>query len=205
MNITSSNFFRSILRAQDAPQDRPSFALIGRSNVGKSSLINCLLGRKSLARTSGTPGKTQRIHYFLINEAWYLVDLPGYGWASVSQTKRAEWVRRIRRYLTRVPLKRLFLLLDGRHPQQPIDMQFLSWLVTTSIPYALVLTKADQCKKAALDRHVALLKALFEEADLPMPPLFITHSRGKAPRGIGGCQALRAYMGTLLHPDASKN
>src|SRR5690606_31610731 len=136
------------------PPDHPEFAFIGRSNVGKSSLINMLSGRKKLAKTSGTPGKTQTINHFMINDAWYLVDLPGYGYASVGREKRAGFGKIIESYvLRRENLYCLFILLDSRHAPQKNDLAFIEWAGTHRIPIALVFTKADKLGAGALKKN----------------------------------------------------
>lgn len=178
MHITTSSFVGSFTRPKDTPKDKPIFPFIGRSNVGKSSLINTLLNRKNLAKTSATPGKTQLINYFLINEAWYLVDLPGYGWAQIAQKKRVEWEKMTKAYLSQVPITTLFLLLDSRHPLLKIDLSFLQWIVKANLPYSLILTKADQCKKKEIYDHIRQLESTFYAKEWPLPPSFVTTSKG---------------------------
>lgn len=155
----------------------PEYAFIGRSNVGKSTLINMLTGKKGLAKTSQTPGKTQHINHFLINENWYLVDLPGYGFAKSSRSNRSEWGKFIRSYLLkRENLQCIFVLIDSRLDPQKNDLDFCSWLGENGIPFILVFTKADKQSKLKTDQNVdkfgkALLQ-YFEE----LPPQFITSS-----------------------------
>ena len=135
--------------------DRPEYAFIGRSNVGKSSLINMITGYDKLAKTSGTPGKTQLINHFLVNDQWYLVDLPGYGFAKVSQTQRKKWERMIEDYLRKRPtLVTVFILIDSRHSPQKIDLEFVNTLGKWEIPFCLVFTKADKENQRTVSRNV---------------------------------------------------
>lgn len=154
----------------------PEYAFIGRSNVGKSSLINMLTNRKNLAKTSGRPGKTQLINHFLINKNWHLVDLPGYGYARVSKTSKAKFQKFITDYFQhRRQLVCGFVLVDVRHEPQSIDREFMEWLGENGIPFAIIFTKADKLKPNALLRNVEayktkLLEGIWEE----MPPYFVT-------------------------------
>jgi GTP-binding protein len=135
--------------------DRPEYAFIGRSNVGKSSLINMITGYDKLAKTSGTPGKTQLINHFSVNEEWYLVDLPGYGFAKVSQTERKKWEKMIEDYLRkRSNLVTVFVLIDSRHSPQKIDLEFVNKLGKWEIPFCLVFTKADKENQRTVSRNV---------------------------------------------------
>lgn len=161
MKIKSAVFETSATDVQAAPR-RPlaEFALIGRSNVGKSSLVNLLTNRRDLARTSNTPGKTQLINFFVINDAWRLVDLPGYGYAKVERQQRLEFNQAVAKYLTqREALRRVFVLIDSRLPPQPIDLEFLRWLEGEQVPYSLVFTKVDKHSatqaQASVDRFMA--------------------------------------------------
>lgn len=161
----------------------PEYAFIGRSNVGKSSLINMLTERKSLAKTSGRPGKTQLINHFKINENWFLVDLPGYGYAKVSKKDKKTFQKYITNYfLQRQQLVCSFVLVDIRHEPQKIDMEFMEWLGENQIPFCIIFTKADKLKPKAIERNVEsylqeLLKGVWEEA----PQFFVT----SASKGIG--------------------
>ncbi|HAI77456.1 MAG TPA: YihA family ribosome biogenesis GTP-binding protein [Microscillaceae bacterium] len=163
----------------------PEYAFIGRSNVGKSSLINALIGQK-LAHTSQQPGKTKLISHFLVNKFWYLVDLPGYGWAKVSKTERAKWEKMIKNYLLkRENLYNVFLLIDTRHEPQAIDLNFMRWLAEAQVPFCLVFTKADKLTKTQaqkrLDVYFKKLKEDWEE----IPPHFVTSSvNGNGMEGI---------------------
>ncbi len=168
------------------PADLPEYAFIGRSNVGKSSLINALTGNRQLAKTSQTPGKTQLINHFLINDAWYLVDLPGYGFAKTSKTNRVAWEKFIRRYLSvRENLQCVFVLIDSRHEPQKIDLEFCRWLGENGIPFLLVFTKADKLSlgkaNANVERFHRALLQWFEET----PPHFLTSSANRT-----GCEEI---------------
>ena len=143
--------------AQCPPADKPEFAFIGRSNVGKSSLINMITDHQKLAKTSGTPGKTQLINHFLINKEWYLVDLPGYGFAKVSQTARNRWEQMIENYLRkRENLLNVFVLIDSRHGPQKIDLEFVNQLGKWEVPFCLVFTKADKESQKVVSQNIRL-------------------------------------------------
>jgi GTP-binding protein len=157
--------------------DRPEYAFIGRSNVGKSSLINMLVGQKNLAKVSEKPGKTQLINHFIIDEKWYLVDLPGYGYAKTSIKIKEKFQKLISRYiLNRENLYCLFVLIDIRHEAQKIDIEFITWLGENSIPFAIIFTKADKLGKVTASKNVAAysleLKKIYDE----LPTLFISSS-----------------------------
>lgn len=155
----------------------PEYAFIGRSNVGKSSLINMLAGKKNLAKTSGTPGKTRLINYFLVNKKWHLVDLPGYGFAKVSKEKRKEFEKMIRQYLTGRPsLMTVFILVDARIPPQKLDLDFINRTGASNIPLALVFTKTDKLSARQVSLHT---QAVFDELTKTweeMPRHFVTSS-----------------------------
>jgi len=178
MKISEAEFIGSYPKVDLCPKPvMPEYAFIGRSNVGKSSLINMLAGRKSLAKTSSTPGKTQLINYFLINKKWHLVDLPGYGFAKVSKDKRSEFEKMIRQYLTnRSSLMTVFILVDARIPPQKLDIDFINKTGKSNIPLALVFTKTDKlsARQIALNTQALLdeLSKTWEE----MPKYFITSS-----------------------------
>lgn len=163
--------------------DLPEYAFVGRSNVGKSSLINCLCQRKSLAKTSGTPGKTQLINHFLINNSWYLVDLPGYGYAKVSKQKRKGFTSMISNYLClRQNLMNVFVLVDSRLSPQRIDLEFMHFLGEEGIPFSIVLTKTDKAKKQAFAQNLlALQEALYQYWE-ELPPIFETSAVKKTGR-----------------------
>ena len=159
------------------PPDRPEYAFIGRSNVGKSSLINMLVGQNSLAKVSVRPGKTQLINHFIIDESWYLVDLPGYGYAKISISVKEKFQKLISRYiLDRENLYCLFVLIDIRHDPQKIDIEFITWLGENHIPFAIIFTKADKLGKVTAAKNVAAypneLKKFWEE----LPPVLISSS-----------------------------
>lgn len=175
---------------------KPEYAFIGRSNVGKSSLINMLTRNKGLAKTSVRPGKTQLINHFLINNEWYLVDLPGYGYARTSKTSRAAWQKMITEYLTgREPLVNTFVLIDSRIPPQKIDLEFISFLGRNGVPLAVVFTKVDKQNQSETAHNVnAFKQALLEEWE-ELPPMFLTSSvsgtgRDKVLGFIEQCNAL---------------
>ena len=181
MKITSAEFVISNSDVAKCPQQPfPEYAFIGRSNVGKSSLINMLTGRKSLAKTSGRPGKTQLINHFIINGNWYLVDLPGYGYARVSKSSKKKFQKFITNYFEqRKQLVSAFVLIDIRHKPQPIDLEFMQYLGEHGIPFSIIFTKADKLKPKAIERNVDdychdLLR-FWEE----LPPYFVTSSSKK--------------------------
>ena len=163
------------------PAGKAEFAFIGRSNVGKSSLLNMLTNRKNLAKTSNKPGKTQTINHFIINEKWFLVDLPGYGYASVSKEKRAGFGKIIENYiLQRENLHCLFILLDVRLEPQKIDLEFIQWAGEKEIPLCLVFTKADKLTKHQLNRNVSIYKTTLAKQWEELPAIIVTSSTSKA-------------------------
>ncbi len=181
MKIKQAEFVKSSQKASECPPPKKAeYAFIGRSNVGKSSLINMLTGRKSLAKTSGRPGKTQLINHFIINDAWFLVDLPGYGWAKVSKTEKQKWEKMIQNYfLTRENLCCTFLLIDSRVPPQKIDLEFLQWLGSKGMPVSLVFTKADKQSPNKTDSAVAAFKKEMKKDWDYLPDIFVTSSEKK--------------------------
>ena len=165
------------------PADKPELAFIGRSNVGKSSLINMLADNQKLAKTSGTPGKTQLINHFLINKQWYLVDLPGYGFAKVSQTSRRRWEQMIENYLRkRENLVNVFVLIDGRHKPQKIDLDFLHQLGKWEVPFTLVFTKADKETQKVVSVNVKAFLEKMRETWQFLPRHFVTSAVKKQGR-----------------------
>lgn len=156
MVIKSAEYLISNPDWENCPvADKPEYAFIGRSNVGKSSLINMLMNQQKLAKTSGTPGKTQLINHFLINKSWYIVDLPGYGFAKVSQSQRRNWEQMIENYLRkRTNLMNVFVLIDSRHTPQKLDLDFVNQLGKWEIPFQLVFTKADKTTQLETSRNV---------------------------------------------------
>ena len=185
MEITSAKFVISNTQLDKCPQDgKPEYAFIGRSNVGKSSLINMLTKNKKLAMTSSTPGKTLLINHFLINEQWYLVDLPGYGYAQRGKKQQEKITQIIENYiLEREQMTCLFVLIDCRHEPQKIDLEFMEWLGENSIPFAIVFTKADKLSSAKLKINVEKYKNSLYEQWEELPPIFITSSEKAMGRG----------------------
>lgn len=174
--MTNATFIKSSTHYKDSPETNlPEYAFIGRSNVGKSSLINILTGRKKLAMVSGTPGKTKLINHFLIDNSWYLVDLPGYGFAKVSKTEREKWDLMIREYiLHRENLVNVFVLVDGSIPPQTIDLDFIRWLGISGIPFAIVLTKTDKVSKNKVQSQLAVYKKELGKEWDELPQLFLS-------------------------------
>jgi len=178
MKIKSAEFLVSNQDVTKCPNNHiPEYAFIGRSNVGKSSLINMLTSRKSLAKTSGRPGKTQLINHFIINDNWYLVDLPGYGYARVSKSSKKTFQKFITEYFEiRTQLVSAFVLVDIRHKPQPIDLTFMEWLGENGVPFSIIFTKADKLKPKAIENHVEDYKIVMLETWEEMPQYFITSS-----------------------------
>jgi GTP-binding protein len=178
MKISSAVFSISSPDYRKCPSDgRPEYAFIGRSNVGKSSLINMLTGVKGLAKTSGRPGKTQLINHFLINSEWYLVDLPGYGYARTSKASREKWGTMMREYfLHREELTNVFVLIDSRIPPQRIDLEFINFLGENGIPLSLVFTKADKESQREVQANMKAMKKALSEMWEELPPIFLTSS-----------------------------
>lgn len=178
MVIKSAEFVISNSQVSKCPTTGlPEYAFIGRSNVGKSSLINMLTGKKGLAMTSQKPGKTQLINHFIINDAWYLVDLPGYGYARLSKDGREKLKKMIEDYtLERKELICLFVLVDSRHEPQKIDLEFIQWLGEEGVPFALVFTKADKLTKGRLASNLEAYKARLLKEWEELPPIFVTSS-----------------------------
>jgi GTP-binding protein len=184
MKIETAEFVTSSTDWQKCPlPENPEFAFIGRSNVGKSSLINLLVERKNLAKTSSTPGKTQTINHFVVNGKWNLADLPGYGYASVSRTARYHWGKMIEQYLVnRDNLFCTFILLDARLPPQKIDIEFITWMGVQQIPMAIILTKSDKLKQQELVRSKNAIETKLLEQWEELPPLFVTSAEKKTGR-----------------------
>lgn len=176
MMISEIEFVGSFEHEHQCPVTQlPEYAFIGRSNVGKSSLINAITRKKGLARISSTPGKTQTMNYFLINKEWYLVDLPGYGYAKISKTKRKKWRQMIERYLQhRENLYCVIQLIDSRHNLQENDLEFMNWMGESGIPFVIAFTKIDKIKISDRNKNIKkLLKQLSEYWD-PLPTHFVT-------------------------------
>ena len=182
--IKSAEFVISNSDVRKCPQDgKPEYAFIGRSNVGKSSLINMLTRRKKLAMTSATPGKTLLINHFIINDEWYLVDLPGYGYAKRSKTQNEKLQEIISDYvLGREQMTLLFVLIDSRHEPQKIDLEFIQWLGENGIPFAIIFTKADKLGKVQLAANLAAYKKRLLEEWEELPPVFVTSSENATGR-----------------------
>lgn len=178
MKIKSAEFVVSNSEVAKCPDSKlPEYAFIGRSNVGKSSLINMLTERKNLAKTSGRPGKTQLINHFLINNSWHLVDLPGYGYARVSKTAKKTFQKFITAYFEkREQMICAFVLIDSRHKPQPIDLEFMEWLGEHQVPFCIIFTKADKMKPKALERNINDYQAEMLQTWTEMPQYFITSS-----------------------------
>lgn len=194
MKIQSAEFLISNSRADQCPQtDKPEYAFIGRSNVGKSSLINMLTGRKALAMTSSTPGKTMLINHFVINDEWYLVDLPGYGYAQRGRREVDKLKKLIEYYvLDREQLTCLFVLIDSRLTPQKIDLEFIRFLGEHGVPFGIIFTKADKPKRGELKKNVDRFLATLQEEWEELPPYFITSS------GTGlGREAFLDYIDTV--------
>lgn len=178
MIIRSANFVVSNTDVDKCPKTNlPEYAFIGRSNVGKSSLINMLTNNNKLAKTSGKPGKTRLINHFLINEEWYLVDLPGYGFAKVSKSDRKKWEQFIRKYLKyRKNLYCVCLLVDSRHEPQNVDLEFMQWLGENQIPFVIVFTKTDKLKDSELEQVRQNYRATMLQTWEETPEMFVTSS-----------------------------
>ncbi len=183
MKINSAVYLQSVVDWRKCPNGNfPEFAFIGRSNVGKSSLINMLTQNKSLAKTSSKPGKTQTINHFIINNNWYLVDLPGYGYASISKTMREKWAKMIDEYLMRRPnLQLVFVLIDSRLEPQKIDIEFINGLGEKGVPFSIIFTKADKVSKTQLQRNVDAFRKKLLETWEELPPHFVS----SAENGLG--------------------
>lgn len=181
MKITSSKFIISKPHWKDCPTpDLPEYAFIGRSNVGKSSLINSICGNKGLAKTSSTPGKTQLINHFLINENWYLCDLPGYGYAKVSKKSREEWSKMIKGYiLNRENLMNTFVLVDSRIKPQQIDIEFMIFLGENGVAFSIIFTKADKLKQKELNSNIKNYEQELQKYWEELPQCFVTSSPKK--------------------------
>jgi len=176
MNITKAEFISSSPKVSMCPEDSiPEYAFIGRSNVGKSSLINMLVERKKLAKTSSTPGKTRLINHFKINDAWFLADLPGYGYAKVSKKERESFARMIEQYAKlRSNLVCFFVLVDARHKPQQLDLDFIEWLGDSNLPFVIVLTKVDKVSQKEKSANLKLLKEELSQAWEELPLIFET-------------------------------
>ena len=195
MKITKAEFAGSSTRVEQKPQRRlPEFAFIGRSNVGKSSLINLLTGNGKLAKTSQTPGKTQLVNHFLINDSWYLVDLPGYGYARLPDKDRARLRHIIWDYINRSEdLVMLLVLLDSRHPLQEVDLRFIAELGEKGIPFGIIYTKADKQGPEALQRQILQHQGRLLEEWEELPPMFVSSSVNGT-----GREEILTYLDSIL-------
>ena len=184
MEITKAEFVVSNPTVRTCPKDtKPEYAFIGRSNVGKSSLINMLCARKNLAKTSSTPGKTLLINHFIVNNEWYLVDLPGYGYAKQSKTTRQKLEQMISSYiLQREQLINVFVLIDIRHDPQVIDREFIDWLGQSNIPFSIIFTKADKLGPVKAKMNAEAYMSKLEDTWEILPPYFITSEEKKLGR-----------------------
>ena len=194
MKIKTAEFVisNSDYRICPAPK-MPEYAFIGRSNVGKSSLINALVNHRNLAKISGKPGKTQLINHFLINKEWYLVDLPGFGYAKIPKSLRAHFHDMISNYLTnRTNLMCLFVLVDSRHKPQAIDQEFMQWLAEKGIPFVIIFTKADKLGKVALNKQIEAYKSEMQKEWEELPKTFVTSAEKKM-----GTQEIADYIEKL--------
>lgn len=191
MEIKNPQFLKSSQKLSELPpEDKPEYAFVGRSNVGKSSLINSLCNRKQLAKTSGTPGKTQLINHFLIDDTWYIVDLPGYGYAQVSKKDRQVFQAMITDYvLERESLMCVLVLVDSRLKPQQIDLEFIEFLGVHEIPFVIVFTKTDKPKKTEFATNIELFKQAMMESWEELPQMFYT----SAVKGTGKEEIL-AYV-----------
>lgn len=209
MNILCASFVISNTKLSGCPQDnRPEYAFIGRSNVGKSSLINALTDTKELAKTSSKPGKTLLINHFIINQSWYLVDLPGYGYAQVGKKMREDIHKMVSNYvLKREQLACLFVLVDSRHKPQSIDLDFMEFLGENNVPFAIVFTKTDKVAQREWEKTLRQYKETLLTTWESLPPIFCTSAEKKR-----GCKELLQYIEEIndaissttsqsIHPD----
>lgn len=197
MLIKKVNFIKSTTNINDCPKPQyPEIALIGRSNVGKSSLINMICNHHKLAKVSETPGKTKTINHFLINENWYLVDLPGYGYAKASKTEKEKFQQMIETYLSqRKTLKCTMVLLDSRLPFQNNDKKFIEWLVKKQLPFAVILTKTDKLSATQLKKQLNYFETIFFDWFEEAPNIFLTSSQTKY-----GRKDLLDFFDYLINP-----
>ena len=200
MNVAHAEFVLSNTKVELCPKSKiPEYAFIGRSNVGKSSLINMLCNRKKLAKTSSRPGKTQLINHFLINKQWYLVDLPGYGYARVSKTQKKTFQKFVTNYfIKRKELIAAFLLIDLRHKPQTLDLEFMRWLGENYIPFSIVFTKADKLKEKEIKNNTSEYFKILEDEWEEMPKHFVTSSEKSL-----GKDELLSYINHINHSISS--
>jgi GTP-binding protein len=203
MLIKTAEFVISNSKVEKCPKDLlPEYAFIGRSNVGKSSLINMLTDRKNLAKTSGKPGKTQLINHFIINKKWFLVDLPGYGFAKVSKSAKQKFQQFINNYFEkRQQLVSAFVLIDIRHEPQKIDLEFIENLGISQIPFSIIFTKADKLKPSAINRHIEVYNNELLKTWEELPKYFVTSST----KSLGRDEVLQFIEETNLQINALRN
>ncbi|HMP28391.1 MAG TPA: ribosome biogenesis GTP-binding protein YihA/YsxC [Saprospiraceae bacterium] len=199
MEIRNAEYVASFVREDQCPKSTiPEFAFIGRSNVGKSSLINMLTNKKELAKVSKQPGKTQKLNYFIIDDTWHLVDLPGYGYAKVSKKQREEWGRMIKFYLrVRSQLTVAFVLLDARQTVQKIDIDFINWCGSSEVPIVIVYTKCDKVNEGQLNKNIESIRTAILEMWEEMPKEFFTSAQNNT-----GREELLNYIGSLIEKSA---
>ncbi len=195
MEVYKTTFVKSSSHLDQCPESGfPEVAFIGRSNVGKSSLVNMLTNNKKLAKVSGRPGKTQLINHFLLDDRWYLVDLPGYGWARVSKTDKEKWGEMIHDYLlNRENLLNVFVLVDSRLDPQAIDVEFINWLGEKAIPFSIIFTKSDKQSKNKTQSSVAKYKKTLKANWAELPPSFVSSSINKE-----GREQILEYIDTII-------
>jgi len=201
MKIKDAIFVGSSLAYRQCPNTaKPELALIGRSNVGKSSLINMVLDRKKLAKTSSRPGKTQHINHFLINDQWYLVDLPGYGWSQVSKVKKEAWKKMVTDYLLyRENLACVCVLVDSRLKPQKIDIEFINWLGKSRVPFIIIFTKADKQAKQKLQTNLTVFKQVLSTYWEALPTFLVTSAYHRT-----GRVALLDCINSIVHKKSSR-
>lgn len=198
MIIKKAEFIQSSSSVKGCPKNiKPEFAFIGRSNVGKSSLINYLSGKKNIAKTSLTPGKTRLINHFLIDDLWYLVDLPGYGYARLSKKEKNKLISIIKGYIEkRLQMYCLFILIDSRHKPQSIDLEFINWFGENNIPFVIVFTKTDKINQQELKNNVKLFQEELKDKWEELPPFFFTSIKNKT-----GKEEILDYIARILESD----
>ena len=202
MKILESEYIGSFPSELKCPKhNKPEYAFIGRSNVGKSSLINMLTGRRALARVSKKPGKTQMLNFYLIDKSWYLVDLPGYGYAHISKSTRRKWEKMIQGYLQkRQTLACAFILIDANVPPQKNDMEFINWMGLMQVPFVIVYTKSDRLKPMVLEQNIEAVREELLKSWSEVPQEFITSSIKKE-----GSEELLGFIATLNQKIETQN
>lgn len=202
MKIKSADFEISAPDLRSCPRNsKPEFAFIGRSNVGKSSLVNMLTGKAGLAKVSATPGKTRLLNFFRINDAWFLIDLPGYGYAKVAKTQSADFSAAVASYLEkRDGLALTFVLIDSMLPPQNIDIQFLRWMHESNLPHALLFTKTDRQSPTATRKAIEAFSAVLDEVNIPLPTVITCSSKTK----LGRTEVLKLISDLIATPSRKK-